>query len=220
MIFIYNFFKDIKPYQIISNHIISNMYHQSTGKVKGKASMYLIKKFDSDIPQPIMTSISMWIDCYNSNISEKTKIKGHYDFENKINDTDSFTSAIKMSSSGKRSENERLKYEKDIFIWLSLQQDKDIDNLSTKISKLMYIDKNTIISNINRHRLENNKKVYNPEYKIFKSYPAPTPASTPVIKSTNPLPVKEKVDLHKSVPEIPKVVEKVFKDAWDDHFSL
>lgn len=189
---------------------MSRVFNGSNGNsnVKGKASMYLKKNFDSDIPSNIMTLISMWIDCYNSTISEKTKIKGHFEFENKINDTEFMTSSIKMSSSGKRSENEKIKHEKEIFNWLSLQEDKDIDFFSTKISKLMLIDKNVIISaHVNHYRVANNKKAYNPDYKK----PFIKPAPTPFIKS-EPLPKVE-------VPKIEKKEEKVYKDAWDDHFS-
>jgi hypothetical protein len=201
----------------------------SNAQPKGKASMYLKKSFDSDIPSNIMTSISMWIDCYNSNISEKTKIKGHYEFENRINDTEFMTASIKMSSSAKRSENEKFRHEKDIFTWLSLQEDKDIDYFSTKISKLMAIDKAIIIgSHVNNYRVSNNKKAYNPDYKKPFIKQAPTPfiksaslVSQPkeVIQPSKPVPSKIPIDNHKSVPEVPKVVEKVYKDAWDDHFS-
>jgi hypothetical protein len=199
----------------------------SNAQPKGKASMYLKKNFDSDIPSNIMTTISMWIDCYNSNISEKTKIKGHYEFENRINDTQFMTSSVKMSSSAKKSENEKFKYEKDIFTWLSLQEDKDIDYFSTKISKLMAIDKTIIItSHVNQYRVNNNKKAYNPDYKKPFIKQAPTPfiksaslVSPPKDVNQSAKPAPSKIDLHKSIPEIPKVVEKVYKDAWDDHFS-
>jgi hypothetical protein len=206
-------------------------------QTKGKSSMYIKKNFDSDIPSNIMTSISMWIDCYNSNISEKTKIRGHYEFENRINDTEFATSSLKMSTSAKKSENEKFQHEKNIFTWLSLQEDKDIDYFSTKISKLMSIDKAVIISShVNQYRLNNNKKSYNPDYKkpFIKQAPTPFIKSSSLVSpsqggylrasdvnqsASKPAPSKIQIDIHKSVPEIPKVVEKVYKDAWDDHFS-
>jgi len=208
---------------------MSRPYNQpNTNKGKGKSSMYLKKTFDFDIPQNIMTSISKWLDCYNSTISQLTKIKLEYELDNKINDTNLVTSSIKASNSCKKSQNEKIKHEKDIFTWLSIKEDQDIDYFSTKISNLMYIDKNVIIKNyVDPYRLENNKKVYNPDYKkTFQPPPSfakpyhnsllikPTPKQSTDVYKPSPVP-----SIVKPSPEIPKVVEKIYKDAWDDHFS-
>jgi hypothetical protein len=190
-------------------------YNNKKVNTKGKSSMYIKKNFDCEIPSNIMTSISMWIDCYNSNISEKTKIKGHYEFESKINDTEFMTGSIKMSSSAKKSENEKNKYEKDIYTWLSTQEDHNVDYFSTKISKLMNIDKNVIINSyVNLYRTENHKKIFNPQYKT----PCNSFMKSNVSNLLKPIPEIPKV-APKPAPEIPKVAEKVYKDAWDDHFS-
>lgn len=123
---------------------------------KSKKSMFIKKTIDYTIPKNIMTLISKWIDCYNDTIMEKTKIKMHYDFESKINDTDLMASSKKMSNSSKRSENERIKYEKEIFIWLSMLSDTDLDFYSDKISVYMNMNKEMMIKNyINPIRIEN-----------------------------------------------------------------
>ncbi len=144
-------------------------YNTENNKKMSKKSMFIQKRMDNSIPNNIMTSIAHWIDCYNDTIKERTKIKMHMDFESKINDTDYTTSSIKMSRSGKKSESERMKYEKDIFGWLALMTDEDLDYYSDKISEHMKITKDLIIKNyVNTIRIEKKIKVFDPNYKSKK----------------------------------------------------
>ena len=133
---------------------------------KNKKSMFLKKKIDFSIPQNIMSAISNWTDCYNSNIMEKTKIQMHYDFENKINDTSLMTSSKKMSKSSKRSETDKIKYEKDIFEWLYSLSDSDLNLYSEKIAEYMNMDKNSVIRRVNTIRIDNKKEVFVDKSKI------------------------------------------------------
>jgi hypothetical protein len=163
--------------------------------------MFLKKKIDYELPQNIMTMVSTWIDCYNSNIREKTKIKMHYDFESKINDTEIMTASKKMSNSAKRSENERIKLEQDIFKWLSSHNDKNVDIYAEKLSNLMSIDKDFIIKRyVNNIRLQNKMKEFNPNYFIKE-------VKKEVVK-------KEENDEKKEVKE-EKKGNIVYGDAWD-----
>jgi len=140
-------------------------YNSQANSKMAKKSIYIKKVVDYEIPQNIMISISQWIDCYNNNIREKTKIKMHSEFEEKINDCD-ISSSMKMSKSGKRSENERLKYEKDIFGWVSSMSDDKVDYFSEKLSEYMRISKDVIIkSYINIIRLENKSRPFDKNYK-------------------------------------------------------
>lgn len=178
---------------------------------KNKKSMFLKKKIDFSIPQNIMSAISNWTDCYNSNIMEKTKIQMHYDFENKINDTSLMTSSKKMSKSSKRSETDKIKYEKDIFEWLYSLSDSDLNLYSEKIAEYMNIDKNSVIRRVNTIRIDNKKEVFVDKSKI----------SSKVLDN-----VEKEVKDVKDVKEVKNVKdEKEYKtdsngkilygDAWD-----
>jgi hypothetical protein len=176
-------------------------------------NLYLKKSFDPEIPSNIMRLINTWIDSYNSNIIEKVKNSIDNQFEEKINDTSFAAGKTKESKSSKKADNEMSKYEEEIFKWLSLSEDRDVDRFSTKISKFMDQTKNSVIVRVNSYRVLQKKKQFNPDYKK----PFIKQAPTPFIKHASSS--NQSVDLHKPVPEIPKVAEKVYKDAWDDHFS-
>ena len=132
-----------------------------------KKVMFLKKRIDYDLPQNIMTMVSMWIDCYNSTIREKTKSSMHYEFETRINDTDLMASSKKMSSSCKRTENDKIKIQNDIFKWLASMDDKNVDFYSVKLGDLMGMDKGYIIKMfVNNYRVMNRMKEFNPNYLV------------------------------------------------------
>ena len=165
-------------------------YNSQAGK-SYKKSMYITKKIDFDLPQNIMSMVLRWIECYNSNIKEHVKISMHFEVDEKLNDTGIQTSRMKLSNSGKKADNEAYKLENDIFNWLGLQDDKNVDYYSQKLSNLMKIDKNYIIKcKVNNIRKINKLKDFDPKYNK-----------------------KEEV---KELKENKEVKEKVvYGDAWD-----
>ena len=179
------------------------MAHNSQSK-NSKSSMYLKKNIDNSFPNNITVALSNWIDCYNSNIREKTKIGMHYEFDNKINDTSIMTSKIQMSKSGKRSETERYKYEKEIFNWLATLNEQNLEFYSDKIHHYIKIDKKSIISQVNISRLENGKTPFDPNYKLKKiTTPVPKIESKPEEKEEK----KEEV--------VDKNGKVFYGDSWD-----
>ena len=141
-------------------------YNSNKNSKMSKKSMYIKKTMDYDIPQNIVIAISQWVDCYNDNIREKTKIHMHSVFEDSINDTNFATVSIKMSKSGKRSDNERYKYQKEIFEWLASMTDDNVDYYSDKLSDRMHIKKDMIIKNyVDPIRIQNKSNTFDPKYK-------------------------------------------------------
>jgi len=189
--------------------------HYNTNKSK---SLYLKKTFDSEIPTDIMRFINSYIDSYNSNIVEKVKNSIDNEFEEKINDSNCAAGRNKESKSCQKSDREMNKYEDEIIKWLSFREnDQDFDYFSTKISKMIDINKKYLLVRVNPLRNVQKKPAFNPDYKkpFIKQAPTPFIKSSPV---PTPVPVPPPF-IKSSVPEPPKVVEKVYKDAWDDHFS-
>lgn len=188
-------------------------YNSQAGN--SKKCMFLKKRIDYDIPQNIMTMVSIWIDCYNSSISEKTKIKMHYDFEHKINDTSTMTSSKKMSNSCKRSENDKIKIQNDIFKWLASMDDKNVDFYSEKLGSLMGMDKTYIIKTyVNNFRIMNKMKEFNPNFSSIKkiSNPIPTPIPAPIKKEEKE---EKKEEEKKTEYPLDKSGRVIYGDAWD-----
>ncbi len=194
--------------KFLTRKINLNMAHynsQSNSKMS-KKSMYIKKTMDYSLPQNIIETLSKWVDCYNDTIMEKTKINMHLQFETRINDTDLLASSKKMSRSSKKSENERLKYEKEIFSWLSSMSDKDLDFYSDKICQYMKMEKDYMIKYyINPLRLENKQKAFDPNYK--KDVKEVKDVVKTVVKKE---PVEEKIEY--KTDSNGKVL---YGDAWD-----
>jgi hypothetical protein len=180
---------------------------------KSKKDMYLKKKIDPSFPKHIMESILKWIDCYNSNIMEKVKNQMHYEFENRINDTSISTSYMKMSNSSKKSDNDSLKCEKDIFNWLSLMNDEDVDFYSKKLNEHMKLSQKYILLCVNEKRQENKKPSFNPNYKSVKNEKDESKHKDEEKKDM--ISMSNVKDVKKDTKEEKKDVKVLYGDAWD-----